>query len=497
MALEVELKLRLPEAEQQRLLRHPIWKRAESRVSTRLVNIYYDTPDLALQCNGIALRRRRAGRRWLQTVKCAGISSGGLSQRPEWEQPYRDDFDFSAIDDAALRKRLERARHRLAPVFETNFLRSEWKLRESDSELLVALDRGSIVAKGNEEPLSEIEIELVAGDVMHVFAFARQLSETFGLVPLPWSKAERGYRLFLGTPRAPRRAVPVALDAALSPPAALHHITAACLDHLHCNYEGAAFSEDPEYIHQMRVALRRLRAALRLFRPQLPPGMEAEVKSDLMDVMKSLADARDLDVLLQEIITPVVQTMPGEPRIEALAAAAASRRQAARASAVAHLRSPHYGNAVLRVMAELERMPADRPAAADLRSFVPRQLGKLHRRVIALAQAADVADPPSLHRLRIGIKRLRYATEFFAPLLQAHRTSTLTWRLANLQDRLGQLNDLANAGSTLMACAGERPDLREAVSLIGGWHAQRYAQLLRGVPPAVAKLQAARLPKVH
>lgn len=497
MALEVELKLRLPEAEQRHLLRHPIWKRAESRTSNRLINIYYDTPDLALQCNGIALRRRRIGRRWLQTVKCAGASSGGLSQRPEWEHPFRGDFDFGVIEDAALRKHLERARHRLVPVFETNFLRTEWTLCESDSRLIVAFDRGSITAQDRRESLCEVEIELAGGEVMHLFTFAQLLAESFPLVPLPPSKAERGYRLFLGTPQTPRRAMPVRVDADMPPLAAFADIATACLDHLNGNYDGAVHGDDPEYLHQMRVALRRLRAALRLFRSQLPAACDKEITTELAAIMHALADARDLDVLMQDILVPVVCSMPNEPRIEALVAAAEECRRSARSAAVAYLRSPHYGAAVLRAMAALKRLAHDQHADSDLRYFVPKHLDKLHRRIIALAQAADAADPASLHRLRIAIKRMRYALEFFAPMLQVRRTATLTRRLANLQTNLGELNDLANAGGILTACAGNRPDLREAVSLVGGWHAQRYAQLLRGVPPAIARLQAARLPRVH
>lgn len=498
MGLEVELKLRLPETEQQRLLRSPLLKQAESRTSARLLNIYYDTPDLALQCNGIALRRRRSGRRWLQTVKCTGMARGGLSTRPEWEQPFVGDFDFNAIDDAALKKRLERARARLVPVFESNFLRTAWTIRAGGTLIELALDRGAIGAKGRTEAISEVELELRQGDVAGLLALAARLAESFALAPASLSKAQRGYRLFLDTPQKPWHAIPTAIDATMTPRAALRSIADNCLDQLNSNHEGALHCNDPEYIHQMRVAVRRLRAVLRLFRPQLPADFEAKLKPPLMALMKSLGAARDLDVLLSEIVEPVARTMPGEPRIGALADAATGKRAHAREQAIAYLGQPEYGRTLLLVMTALNALPQNGQSPdVDLPAFAKHRLSRLHRKVLQLAQLADIADPASLHRLRIGVKRLRYALEFFAPLLQARRTVALTKRLVALQDTLGQLNDLANAGAVLMGCAGERPDLREAVSLIGGWHAQRHVQLLGKVPRAIAKLKTMPLPKLH
>ncbi len=69
MAQEVELKLTLPEAEQSRFLRSTLLRHADQRSTERLVNIYYDSPDLALHCNGIALRLRQSRRRWLQSPR--------------------------------------------------------------------------------------------------------------------------------------------------------------------------------------------------------------------------------------------------------------------------------------------------------------------------------------------------------------------------------------------------------------------------------------------
>ena len=496
MAREIELKLSLPADEQRRFLRSNLLQHASSRSSERLVNIYYDTPDLALHCNGIALRLRQSRRRWLQTVKCAGISHGGLSSRPEWETPYGGQFDFTCIDDSATRKLLDRFKSRLVPVFETNFLRTTWKVQEADTALIVALDRGTIVANSKPETISELEIEIDTGSVDAIFSLADHLAAAFTLTPGSRSKAERGYRLFIGKPDKPARATPVLLDKVISPIAAFRQITYACLDHLQQNHPGAAASDDIEYIHQMRVSMRRIRAALRLFKPVLPTGFDSQLLPSLHALMAVLGHARDLDVLTTEIVNPVVLAIPAEPRVMALSGKVAERRHAARLAASLALNSPGYGRMLLLAMRELHRLANDEgPPTRDLVAFVNARLGQLQRRMMRLIRAARHDEPTSLHALRIGAKRLRYALEFFSPLMPARQAAKLLGLLAELQDTLGQLNDLANAGTLLMDCAEGAPDLREAVSLIGGWHGRRYAKLLQRIPLATKQLKKAKLPK--
>lgn len=497
MAEEIELKLTLPEAEQGRFLRSPLLRHASQRSTERLVNIYYDTPNLALHRDGIALRLRQSRRRWLQTVKCAGVSQAGLSSRPEWEGPYGGHFDFSGVDDRATRKRLDRLKPRLGPAFETSFRRTSWRIREGESELIVAFDRGTIVAAGRVATIYEVEIELAQGHIADIFGLADKLGRHFPLTPSLRSKAERGYRLFLDTPERPAHALPVVLDHAMGPISAFRSIALSCLNHLQQNHHGAIQGDDVEYIHQMRVALRRLRAALRLFRTALPPALGEQLMPPLHGLMTVLGVTRDLDVLAVEIVAPVVLALAEEPRIAALAGCVAERRHGARQQAVALLGTPEYGRLLLLVMASLNRLAEDEGDAArpTLAEFSSAQLERQRRKVRRLARVVSLDEPASLHALRIAAKRMRYVLEFFAPLLPARRVAALTEQLMQVQDKLGQLNDLANAGTLLMACAGEDAGLREAVSLIGGWHGQRYATLLAELPQLVAKLHKLKLPK--
>lgn len=497
MAKEIELKLALPETWQRSFLRHPLLKEAAAKHAGRLVNIYYDTPDLALRRLGIALRLRRQRGVWLQTVKCSGQSAGGLTTRPEWETPYKGQFDFSAVDDAAVRTRLERPKilSRLAPVFETSFLRSVWRF----AGVLLMLDRGWIVSAGRREAISELELEVTDGSVATVLGLAERLAERLTLAPALLSKADRGYRLFLAQPPTPAKAEPLPAEIArLAPMAAFGSIAFACLEQLQLNRDGAIGSDDPEYIHQMRVATRRLRACVRLFSPLLPATFIEAILPPLHSLMSLLGQVRDLDVLLAEIVAPVTAALPSEPRLAALAGIITDRRFHARVEAIRFLESRKYGQMALRIAALLHGLAEGDNGPAPtmtLEEFANARLKRLRRKVRRLATEAKLDDPASLHAVRIGVKRLRYALEFFTPLAHGKTARQLAARLAEVQTTLGQLNDLASAGRLLMDCAGEDLRLREAVTLIGGWHGPRHAGLVEQLPALLDELT--RLPRLR
>jgi len=506
MANEIELKLSLPADAQNLLLRQPILRRALARHTQQLINLYYDTPALDLHARGIALRLRKQGRTWLQTVKCAGSSAAGLTSRPEWETPYAGHFDFSVIDAKPVRRWLERPRigSRIAPLFETNFRRTTWRFEPSPGcVVLLMLDRGWIAAKGKLATISEVEIELASGDVNALFKLATTLAERLALVPAILSKAERGYRLFQGIASTPVKAQTVKLGTDDAPLAAFRKIALASLEHLQGNVEGALSSSEPEFIHQMRVATRRLRSALRLFAPRLPPGLAEQLLPELRTLTERLGQARDFDVLLSEIAAPVLHAVPREPRLAALIGAVTKRQNSAREAAVRHLQSIADGRLLLRTTALLHQAPfADTActAASDtetIGNYAHVRLKRLRNKVLTLAKLAAIDDPASLHRLRIGIKRLRYALEFFSPLLAGKPLQPLLAELAQLQDELGQLNDLANAGVLLMHSAGEDQPLREAVSLVGGWHASRHKALLEQIAGQIQRLSRLKLPKLE
>ncbi len=221
MALETELKLSLLPADCHRLLAHPLL-RAQAPAHLHLRNTYFDTPELLLMAQRVAVRERRMGDQTLLTVKTAGSSVGGLSRRSEWEGPTRPGaFDFAAlVDDAALAERLGALAGQLVPVFHTDFLRLRWVIDHVgepaggplDARIEVALDQGMVRTDAGapcgrqQQPLLELELELLSGPVEALFDLARRLgsaptdgaSPGIRLQPSERSKAQRGFDLFLG-----------------------------------------------------------------------------------------------------------------------------------------------------------------------------------------------------------------------------------------------------------------------------------------------------------
>jgi len=213
MSHEIELKLALPRRALPALRRHPLVAAAEKCGNAlTLDNTYFDTPKLQLKARKVAVRTRRQGRQMLQTVKCAAVSSGGLSQRPEWETAWTGDFDFSPVDDPATARLLERHREELVPVFTTRFRRETRRLvPQEDVSILLMIDTGAVHVRTpdgieREAEICELELELESGRAQDLLDLACTLAQDLPLMPADLSKAERGYRLFLDTPAGALRA---------------------------------------------------------------------------------------------------------------------------------------------------------------------------------------------------------------------------------------------------------------------------------------------------
>lgn len=486
MVAEIELKFSLPAASHPKLLRHPALRSALSQSSKQLTNIYFDTPTLDLHRKGVALRLRRSGDVWLQTVKCAGEAAAGLSNRPEWEMPYAGRFDFSQMDgklgDWLASRRIA---PRLQPVFETSFRRRAWTIQAGDHAVELALDRGWVLASGRREAISEVEIELLpdAGPdngLDSLFDIAESLVTKLPLMPALDSKAERGYALFLHKGVTPVRAA-LAPHPPPEPLLAFRQLVLTCIDHLHRNRPGVLADADAEYLHQMRVATRRLRAVLRIFRPLLPERLEEEILPFLHGLASRLGKVRDLDVLLAETVLPAAKEMTGDGAVELLLRKIHVSRSEAIKEVLQLLCAREYGVWMLRTLRSLNGSDFQQasPVGESLDAFLKRRIGNFRKRVLIQASLAGSADPAALHALRIAIKRLRYGLEFFPR--QARESRHLLKTLASLQNDLGQLQDLATAGPLLLSQVDNDAKIMAAVSRIGQWHVPRHEFLLRKV----------------
>jgi inorganic triphosphatase YgiF len=493
---EVELKLAVPSGDLAALKRHPLVRAlAAGRPHVqRLATVYYDTEDLDLEGARLALRVRRAGRRHVQTLKGEGSTVGGLFVRGEWEAPLPGpEPDLARIPSAEARGLARRAigEKPLRPVFETDFRRTRFRLVHAEAELFLDFDEGELRARGRTLPIRELELELVRGAPGVLHGVALELHETVPLRPAIESKAERGYDLAAGTHPLPRRAARIELAPAASVDDAIAAVVAACLEQVLANLEPAREGSDPEGVHQLRVALRRTRAALRLFRSVLPPEQVEPFAAELRWLAGELGPARDLDVFLLERLEPLASQLPDDPSLKRLRDAARELREGAYEQVRAALDAPRASKVMLALggwlVARAWRAPGDPEAAARLEAparaigaeLLERRLAKARKLGRHLARRT----PQERHRLRIELKKLRYGGEFLESLYPAAAAERLLRRLAALQDTLGALNDVAMAEALLERIRAHlgpewRPQHERAAGFVAGWTYRESEQRL-------------------
>lgn len=495
MGQEIELKLAVaPEnaSELWRVLaaRHPGLKPA----SQVLFTAYYDTPDARLKKQGVALRLRREGGRWIQAVKHAGVAAGGLHQRSEHEVEVAAQLpSFPAMADAGIGDLVadEKVRDSLRVAFTTEFTRTSailWPSRTLQIE--VALDQGFIAAEGRRDPLSEIELELKSGDPAGLFDIALAIAAEIPVRLDNRSKAERGYALAANTRSSPVKAIQSRLQPEMGVGAAFATLAFDALAHLQANERGLLEGRNHEYLHQARVALRRLRSLFRTFAPVVPDVPFATMLDDLRGLANVLGDARNLDVFVTETLARTGNgTHPGMAALRRKVLAA--RREANRTARQA-VAAPAYNQLMLRLTLALMQL-AQRADAADamaLQAYARQALASERSKVGKRGRKLRELGFEDLHRLRIEIKRLRYAMEFFDSLAKGSGKDALE-ALSALQDLLGRLNDAATAWKLLDALAVEEAasDFQQAVGFVRGWTARDGEQCRDELPAAWKKFR--------
>lgn len=477
MSSEIELKLQINERDVWRLVRLPMLSALTLRKlpSKRLSNTYYDTQDYRLRENGIAVRLRQIGQKWLQTIKTEGEAIAGLQQRGEWEsETTPDTLNFRFVADQELRARIQKiiAEDQLHAVFSTEFTRQARVLQFDDgSQCEFAIDRGKIVAGEREAPIFELELELIVGDSARLFEFVRSLLESIPLRLTDQTKASRGFALALGQQPAPVKAIPARVHKRLSPRQGFVAIAANCVAQLMANEVGCVADTDPEFLHQCRVAIRRLRTAIKIFSEHLDVIRAQPIAAELQWLGRQLGATRDLDVFLGELLPLPMAQWPEHPGLLYLKASFTAQRDEAMAASRAALQSTRYQRFLVDIGAWLTTLARDdtqevaEATPSDLQNFACVTLQRLHKQLRRHAERLVELSPEERHGVRVRGKRLRYAAEFFAPLFPEKRSKSYIRELAKLQSVLGALNDSATTQSVM----AQQIEHAEASAIISAW----------------------------
>jgi len=458
-ASELELKFQLG-AGALEALQGEAFPLAKASIS-QLHAIYYDTPAHALRDAAFSLRVRRKGDTFVQTLKHRG--AGGLFARDEWETKVAGpDLDLAVLAETPARAVVGEAT--VSPAFTVEVERRAHVWTRGETRIEVVFDTGLIVAGDRQEPICEMELELLAGPPQALFDLARELQAKAAITLSFESKAERGYRLAGHDGVAAQRAQGAAIRPETTGAQAFQLIARDALVQIGGNARLLVRAHNPDVLHQLRVGLRRLRAALSVFKGMLDAEGLNAARTETRWLAGELSEARDIDVFLQKAATPdEIEESPGRAaffRALRIAQADAYER------ALAAVRSDRF-RALLFMLGEWIEVGGWRRLANDeqrtLREGPATVLAapimdKFDRRLRRGAKKFLEIDAGARHDLRKQAKKLRYAAAFFGAAFPKHpkRRQRFVTALKALQDQLGELNDMNVARAVAMRAVGRR-----------------------------------------
>lgn len=271
-----------------------------------------------------------------------------------------------------------------------------------------------------------------------------------------------------------------------------------CLAHVAANVAPVVRSRDVEGLHQLRVGLRRLSVAFSAFGEEFQTAALKDLRARTKAFADAVAPARDLDVFVEELFEPLVEHLGHEDAFRILRQRAEEARQRAWEAAVAHVSSVDFAvfQDDVAAAAEARSWLGGSSVAIDLKarlavrvpvkSAAHRMMDEHLMRVRKRGRHLKSLEQRDCHRLRIALKKLRYASEFYGPLYRKKDVKSYVRRIKKLQDLLGQVNDVAQVRAVLSrltvdegAPAHTQADLSFAAGLINGWHRARMERLQR------------------
>jgi inorganic triphosphatase YgiF len=473
MGVETEIKFRMPNrnlgpSSRLALPGTKIGKRSESD----LLSTYFDTAKQKLKRRGLLLRVRRTDGKYVQTIK---NTSGAQFGRGEWETEIGDGApDLGEAGGTPLQRLAsKKLRRKLKPIFSTKVHRITVPVRTRRSELELAIDRGTIIAPGRESPVEEIELELKSGSARDLFRVAKALERKLAAELYLRAKADRGYDLVNGKHAQAVFAEPIELAKRMTAIEGFQVIARSALRHFSGNAD-AIRRLDPDGVHQMRVGLRRLRAAISLFSKALPEAKTEEIKIELRWLTNQLARARELHVFLEEKIGPVAREITPQRGGKAVAKHFADKRAEALKQARKAVNSPRCRALLVDVLEWIEALRGRTDVAnSELGEFAAELMDRRVRKAQKDAEKLQEMTADERHKFRIRMKKIRYAAAFFEGVFRSKRERKALSRLSKhakkVQDALGALNDfIADRKMAAEAALQAPPQDRRARAFASG-----------------------------
>ena len=421
----------------------------------RNVDIYLDTFDWLLLKNKLALRFRISNGAAMYTLKSIEPIEDGIAKRMETEILLDKPVDVpTRVPVKPIRKLVDGIifPRKLLEQIQVRTNRRRYRLLSPErAEIELAFDTSSFSLRGLHKPrrtqrLNELEAEIRSGSGTALEALSRLLSSKFNYPASTASKFEVAIERFKITipSKKPPEKLRVRLDDRLD--VAVQKILTYQMHRFQEQLPGLQRDIDTEFVHQARVATRRMRSALRLFRDAIPEGTAAYLQGELKWLGTLFGGVRDLDVFLLNLsqFKQQIERFPAKKK-QAFENWIEKRRRAPLKALWSALESPRCKHFERRMMQFFERPLPLRPrpslALKPVREVAPVIITEKFDAVIEQGRAI-LADPKlkQYHLLRIQMKKLRYASEFMATAYEGTLDAFIE-RTVEIQDCLGELQD--------------------------------------------------------
>ncbi len=468
---------------------------------------YVDTAQGSLEAAGYGVRLRRIDGHRLVTVKSMAQDAPrdgepqALHRRLELEAPASARLDPATWPEGPARERIESliGGERLRTRFTLVQRRLERDLVSDGLQATLSLDTAEVRRRGESlGTFATLEVEAADGADRLLSQLAGPLEST-GLISAETRSKERIAHEMVADalaaaaeaarPTRTRPAVPKHAGVRIDDPLAEagRKVLGLHLARMLSVEDGARSGEDPEHVHKMRVATRRMRAAWRVFDGAYRTKPQKRYVRELREVATTLGWVRDMDVQLEDLARYAKSLEPeAAADLAPLADAWRTRRDSARDDLLTLLDSKAYRRFVDEYLAFVstpggDAVEDDATRPMRVRDTAAGRIWQAYEQVRAHEAGLPWADVPALHALRIDGKRLRYTLESFREVLPARQTEELLAVVTRMQDHLGLLNDADVAATAtrewlMSAASGLAPAAREAA---GAYLVAREAEMPR------------------
>ena len=450
---EIELKFLVPEYKVDSLMRQA---KIKSSNTTQLAAHYYDTADNILAQSGMALRIRKEGETWVQTLKSNGdgMASRGeqnnILDETQVNEAIKADAlypDLSVYEDLGIEKMIlssseEDISEKLNRLYITDIERTTRLIRGDSGLVEMAYDEGTVIHGEDSQitkPILELEFELIEGDVSFLFDVAKTWAKRYNLCLSTVTKAERGGLMLAGKEHAEATKANLKkldLDKKMSQPQFMRAIVHNCMLQILPNVSAiAAGSTDDNHAHQLRVGIRRLRTALKFF-SDFSSQLNPEWGPILKQTFGLLGEYRDHELL--QIRTQPMLESKGAPFVDW-----STERQSIKIKPIDALRAPDFQITLLELI-EYTMSPAkrDKPLnKGNAKQQTVKILESLYKKISKASEQFASLNIEAQHDVRKRLKSLRYISEFVSPMYKKKKANAFLKYLEPAQELLGEYND--------------------------------------------------------